>query len=314
MLCIRIAIALVVSLGPLGCQLDSEEIHREAAAVTHSNGKSLNGKSLNGKSLNGSALGNTLAYTRHGGARLDGKLFDETWLEGSELVGRKGSSVVRGTAMAQAELQAVSDTGQPVKLRLRAVHAPASGDIWRYDVEYQDTDTAWYPICVDAQGSYPAIPLSGWWDQREGVPGGGDKIGDPTRFTFACTHTGTIGKCVQIGYRPWASASGTPLDDHHQACTRLLRNDYCGDGTPHTTEGNVVNLYDDVGVQADTESWVIEAEWEAGGASCFTPHNRGLIQLPCYEERVSVGCGSRHNFALGTLLMSERPLEDTDGL
>jgi hypothetical protein len=138
------------------------------------------------------------------------------------------------------------------------------------------------------------------------VPGGGSKIDDPTTFTFACERS-AITKCLRQGYKPWATVNGVSMAEYHQACTRLIRADFCGDGTSYTVEGQWVNLYDTVGVQRDTEDWNQEAEWDSRGARCFSPHNRSHDHVPCYQERTQSACGKLSNFANGTLLMSETP-------
>ena len=53
---------------------------------------------------------------------------------------------------------------------------------------------------------------------------------------------GAIAKCVLWGYRPWATYNGTPLAQYHQACTRMVRADYCGTGTSYTVTGNRISV------------------------------------------------------------------------
>jgi hypothetical protein len=93
---------------------------------------------------------------------------------------------------------------------------------------------------------------------------------------------GAIAKCVEWGYRPWATAVECDdercfeisLTDHHQACTRMARADYCGDGTPHTENGTLIDIYDDLSPPiasaeaAGHHSWGVEAEWGPAGATC----------------------------------------------
>ena len=55
------------------------------------------------------------------------------------------------------------------------------------------------------------------------------------------------------------------------------------------------------GVQADTESWPVDAEWGPDGALCFN-HNRGGVKPPCYTEKHDLQCGS---FSSGALLIDE---------
>jgi hypothetical protein len=50
----------------------------------------------------------------------------------------------------------------------------------------------------------------------------------------------------------------------------MMRADYCGDGTPHTREGTLINVGDRLGIQRfDLEPpLTFEAAWGAGGAVC----------------------------------------------
>ena len=58
--------------------------------------------------------------------------------------------------------------------------------------------------------------------------------------------------------------------DLHAACVRMVRADYCGDGTPHTRNGTKINFWDNSGVLAD-DPWPgmrFEAAWSPQGAVC----------------------------------------------
>jgi uncharacterized protein YjbI with pentapeptide repeats len=268
------------------------------------NGRNLNGRNLNGRNLNGSVLGNSLAWVRFDSAELDRRDVD-AWIEGSELVGRLRGQRLEGSELEGASFRGRSDTGKLVKLRVSEVITPAADDVWRYQVEYWEPGQGWSPICSDEEGAYPAFALNGYWDVNAGEPGDGSKVSDPERFLFACSSIGAIGKCVELGYRPWDASGGESLDAYHQACVRLMRADYCGDGVSHTSDGSVVNLYDDLGIQLDTETWTTEAEWDTDGALCLSPHNRSIEEASCYAERLHDACGS--NFEDGTLLISETP-------
>jgi hypothetical protein len=140
-----------------------------------------------------------------------------------------------------------------------------------------------------------AIPVQGRWSYAEGAPGGGAKIADSNAFTFGCCGA-AIAKCVEAGYKPWKlkpNGSGT-LENHHQACTRLLRADYCGDGTAWTVDGRPINLYDFIGIQSDTETWTWEAVWTVGGAMCL--FNERVIDAtqpypPCFSDKTTCDFG-----------------------
>jgi uncharacterized protein YjbI with pentapeptide repeats len=306
-------LAVLCLLALAACVLEDEVGSRGAAIVLENgrdlNGRDLNGRDLNGRDLNGSSLGSTLLWTSLEGVQLGGSILEETWLEGTELVGRNGNgSIFRGAGFEQSEFAAVSDAGHEVRLRLRHVDAPDAGDDrWRYWVEYRETDQQWYPLCLDdADEAASAIALDGWWNPEAGVTGGGAKNDDPLKMTFAC-QGGTLGKCVDLGYEPWSEIEAVSLDPHHQACVRAVRADYCGDGVAHTTDGKLINIYDGIGIQPDTEDWLIEAEWDGAGARCFSQNNRALSHLSCFKERATSNCGNTAHFASGTLVMTEIP-------
>ncbi|HVM11652.1 MAG TPA: ADYC domain-containing protein [Actinomycetota bacterium] len=272
------------------------------------NGSSLNGSSLNGSSLNGNPLNTTLASVAFAGLKLNGGgTADAAWLVGTELHAKKGSTIYRGVDLKQAELQGTMADGRTVRLRLRSVTAPPTGDDrWRYGVEYRESDNTWWPVCKqDGVGAVDAYALSGTWSYAFGTASGGAKSDDGTKFTFACTNgASALAKCVDLGYKPWTSFAGVNLENHHQACVRLIRADYCGDGTSYTADGTPVNLYDGLGIQTDDHDWYFEAEWDERGARCFSPLNRSHEAIPCYQDRVEVGCGSQQ-FPFGTLLVNE---------
>ena len=109
---------------------------------------------------------------------------------------------------------------------------------------------------------------------------------------MTCT-SGTIGKCVRMGYKPWtAAADGTPLWAYHQACTRMLRADYCGDGAAHTHNGTAVNISDRLGLQRfdPAPDMSFEAAWGADGAVCV---HRVRIPAAASLEALVRSCPSR---------------------
>jgi hypothetical protein len=180
-----------------------------------------------------------------------------------------------------------------------------------YGVSYQTSGT-WTRLCGSDANSQPilAIPVTGMWNYQTGVTGGGSYTADSTRFTMGCRGT-AIAKCVEMGYKPWKTVSGVNLQNHMVACTRMLRADYCGNGTSYTANGKQVDLYDNLGVQSDTQGWDFEAEWTTSGARCLAYGLDTRVQssakqtVACYNAKKSSTCGWRTNFVTGTLLMSE---------
>jgi hypothetical protein len=192
-----------------------------------------------------------------------------------------------------------------------AAYPPAAGsDIWSYQVAYFDpTLNDWAQLCPQADGTNaPAIPVNGVWNYDFGTPGGGAWHADPARFTFACEHA-AVAKCVHMGYEPWKSAAdGTALHGHLEACVRVIRADYCGDGTSYTVNGQLVDIWDGKGLQVDDQpDWYFEAEWDKDGARCFSTHNRAHANVTCYDARKTSNCGAPDHFNTGALLMTKTP-------
>ena len=64
-------------------------------------------------------------------------------------------------------------------------------------------------------------------------------------MTFACRDQSAMAKCLEHAkYRWWESSDD---DVRHQACVRMLRADYCGDGVAHTVNGTVLDVEDVAG-------------------------------------------------------------------
>jgi hypothetical protein len=275
------------------------------------NGAELNGAELNGAELNGVELN---------GVELNGVELNGVELNGSELNGVElNGSRLQGVDFVGAVLVGRTSNG-PLQLRVDNVNQ--TQDVFFYNVSYL-ADSHWLPLCgVDQnQEPIPATALSGRWDYRQGVRGGGSHIDAPGQFTFACM-TGALGKCVAWGYKPWdtiTQCSGhdcrqISLAATHQACTRMVRADYCGDGTPHTVNGTVINIYDAFGIQLDTENWPLEAEWTPNGARCVVRPRIEDTNLPqcALSLKRDRTCGHLRHFQTGTLLMDEVKAVETN--
>lgn len=280
------------------------------------NGGNLNGGNLNGGNLNGTDLSQFLIGVNYLPSALVGnKQLDSLTIEGTSLVGYKNGTRYDGSWFIGADLRGTLGSGATIKLRVDDIQqGPAANGNWPnntdlslYFVSFFGTDNQWHPACRDYTGApVYAMALPGRWDYRMGEAGGGSFINDPSKFTFACMG-GAIAKCVLFGYRPWSSKNGESLAPYHQACTRLIRGDYCGDGDFHTQNGNRVNLYDPLNIQTDTEDWAFEALWDENGARCIYPLNRSHAGIPCYDDRVDLLCGQSLGPNMGVKLTNETP-------
>jgi hypothetical protein len=248
-----------------GFQLNSAVINGTTLNGFQLNGFQLNGWQLNGWQLNGFQLN---------GITLSGSLF-------SGIITVKGKPVVKTGADFVGSEITLSKTGAYYKLRIDNITvdpANPTGDVYFYKVSvYDAVKKIWTSLCKDSEGHpVDAIPLKNAWDLQTG-----DRLDLPNAVTFACRGA-ALAKCVEWGYRPWATRQrcdgGNCVDeslvDTHQACTRMARADYCGDGTPYTFNGTPIDIYDafDPPIQQaatfGAESWKIEAEWGPDGARC----------------------------------------------
>jgi len=195
-------------------------------------------------------------------------------LQGGQLV-----AAPAGKKVAGAVVQGIASDGKPVEVAICSAEPSAEDPemVW-YGIE------AWNPVAQDWENPCVAVSrtpnprvlaVRGVWDAtgaRQEVPG---------RFTFAC-ESGAIAKCIHWGYKPWASRGGKSLSDLHQACTRMARADYCGDGRSHTHEDTIIDMYDQYGLitpstevsaEWDPARGSFEAAWGPDGATCLS-HTR----------------------------------------
>jgi hypothetical protein len=310
----RAAQILAISLLATACGGPApRDIVQSSHALNSTNGVSLNGVSLNGVSLNGVSLnGVSLNGVSLNGVSLNGVSLNGSILSG---VSAENGTLLSGSRLIGVTFNGVLSDGSTLPMRLDDISFTwgANWDVFFYDVSYQSGD-AWYPLCgFEPDGSpVPAIALAGTWDYSENTPTGGSWSPSTTNFTFGCRHT-ALAKCVEAGYKPWRNVSGTSLRSYHQACTRLIRADYCGNGRPWTLNGRVIDLYDRLNIQTDTQSsWLFEAEWTDAGARCLTTlrvidlqNVFGVVDQCVLAKVVALGCGNAAHFSTGTILMNK---------
>jgi ADYC domain/Pentapeptide repeats (8 copies) len=303
----HVRLITIMVMGAVGCVDATDDLDEATQEVVSANGVSLNGVSLNGVSLNGVSLnGVSLNGVSLNGVSLNGVSLNGVSLNGTTLTGKTAAGVTTTGATAGSQLNSTLSNGATLKLRIdSAATLPApNADVWSYGVSYF-ADGGWMPLCGTGVG---ALAVAGSWDTRAGVVGGGAYTASTTSFTFACRAM-TIAKCVELGYKTTLGRTPQLL-----SCVRMLRGDYCGNGSTWTVTGNQVNLYDGIGVQADTQAWDVEAEWTANGARCISASrdtrfaSSGLGRPPCVKDLSvpsTTTCG-KQGFA-SAVLISEIP-------
>ena len=226
-----------------------------------------------------------------------------------------------GRVLAQNELPGVKITfgdgsGRGRVVRIDTVEPDpkdASGEIMLYSMSEQDPASGeWRNICLpDREGKRLGFPLSGRF-----TPDGRYEA-EPGRLLITCTG-GADGKCVRFGYKPWGEApDGTPLSEAYKACVRLVRADYAGDGRGTTRNGQPIDIYDSLGVEApaDDSAYEFEAGFDALGTVCVrhvrVKENATLAEVeasnPPLYGRVGEICDEAYARALGAILLVRSP-------
>lgn len=130
-----------------------------------------------------------------------------------------------------------------------------------YVIEYA-ANGDWLALCpAEAPG---AMPIAGSFGHGPEGRLNGDYDPSPTRITFSC-RDGVAAKCQDWGYPSWGSDAPT----FFQACTRMARADYCGNGHSRTVDGTMINYLDlrtpPTGPLKALPGFVPEAVWGPGG-------------------------------------------------
>jgi hypothetical protein len=201
-------------------------------------------------------------------------------LNGASLVGVR----VAGTPKVGAAITAVLDDGSSVDLAI------ASESDGLFEVTRDGIN-----VCADDE---KGLFVEGIWDAS------GARHDSDTLSTFACT-TGAIGKCVLWGYDPAKVGAGM-----HQACTRMVRADYCGDGVSSTRNGTIIDVSDTRGVQTATNlpGFSFEAGWNENGATCVNhPRIAGVVPS-CFRDLPACASASEAENRGATLMNASRPM------
>ena len=198
-----------------------------------------------------------------------------------------------GTRLLRLDGVDLAPDPAPVWRRYGRVWVDINADVWFYHFSFWQPGYrrpgTWNPICTNANNA--AIPVAGQWADCQGLKGycGGKVANDG--FALGCDGIGAIAKCVlQFQYKPWhnvyettpdgATSHYQTLETFHEACVRMVRGDYCGDGVPHTVDGTAIDVYDHPGVQTQTPLLPVNYHFEGG----WTPHGSACISVTRYQS------------------------------
>lgn len=202
--------------------------------------------------------------------------------------------------------------GQAIRVRLDGVERDPeakNGTVWLHTFSAQMADGSWQNVCdAGPDGRRQGFPIAG-----RPRPDGMLELAESGIFELACT-SGALGKCVRFGYPPWSAANGVPLRDVYNACIRMVRADYCGNGIPTTKDGQRIDIYDDLAIQTHENDAAMdfEAGWSADGAVCVrhirVKENASLESLvaacPRLKDRVGPACSEETARRLGAKLFN----------
>ncbi len=233
----------------------------------------------------GSANGAQIEHIDVSGTQFQVRMSDGSTLSSRDLVG------------------AILTLATGARLRIDGVEADpddVAGDVLLHKISIEAADGVWREFCKpDPDGKMLAFPLAGNMQPDGRIT---EKSGS---FQIVCT-SGAQGKCVRFGYKPWLDdRNGRAMLDYYNACVRMMRADYCGDGTATTRDGTLINLYDQISIQADEAlpGMLFEAGWAEYGATCIArvriPENISLDQLVRNCPRLrDIPLGSQCNEAI----------------
>lgn len=214
----------------------------------------------------------------------DGRVLRSPDLVGAVLTVRDGVGVVRRVKLAGLS-DDPGDRSHSIKL---------------HDFQVEVAAGEWRPYCQKwpADGSQAGIPMA--------TADGG--------FELVCT-AGSKVKCVRFGYAPWATGpDGQSLRPLWEACNRMVRADYGGQGEATTLDGQTIDMYDPLGIQTpdNAPEYGFEAGWAPDGAVCVNhvrvKQNTSLEALeakyPRLKGRTGAICTEEFARAHGAILFN----------
>jgi ADYC domain-containing protein len=200
-----------------------------------------------------------------------------------------------------------------LRVRIEAVEEEKDrrgGSVWLHSFAVQHTDGTWTNLCQPGpDGRRAGFPVPG-----RARPDGTVAEAGPRVFEVTCTG-GAQGKCVRFGYHPWERGpDGRSLRDLYNACIRMVRADYGGDGQGTTRDGTPIDTYDDWKIQTPDmiEGQDFEAAWGPDGAVCVRhvriTENVSLEELerryPRLRGRTGSACTEELGRTLGAFLFN----------
>ena len=178
----------------------------------------------------------------------------------------------------------INTTGGPLRLRIDAVERDPEREnqpVWLHSFSTEAADGSRQNLCnAGPDGRRQGFPLA-FQPRADGAM----EPAEPGVFELVCT-AGARGKCVRFGYLPWTNQA---MRDVYDACVRMVRADYCGEGEGTTRNGTLIDHYDAEGIDEPGHDprFEFEAGWTAAGAVCV---RRVRIKENISLEKLAASC------------------------
>ena len=171
-----------------------------------------------------------------------------------------------------------------LRVRIEAVEEDRDsrgGPLWLHTLSIRHADGTWASFCRPGARRTPGgLPRSRTRDSARTVA-----EAEPGVFELTCTGRAQA-KCVRFGYRPWEPGpDGRPMRVLYNACVRMVRADYGGDGHSTTRDGMLIDIYDAWKIQTPDLREKLRSGLEPGGRGVRAPR-------PGQGERVAGGVAS----------------------
>lgn len=236
-----------------------------------------------------------------------------TVIEGTAWKGAvlKGSLRCRGKHRAPSEITLrIRDVAPRPSIALHGGAGRSGREVsWAYDLELWHPDLRmWVSACREPDDM--AFPVPGYWRDD----GGYDR--DRALISFACVQR-DVAKCLRNGYATDAIRTSDDVK-LFEACTRMMRADYCGKGDSYTVDGTLVRVTDNRNLPPSKVEapMSFEAAWHATGVACFNrprwstedlARDHRWVNPDCLQERprCATADAARKLFPDQVLLFSE---------
>lgn len=189
------------------------------------------------------------------------KVLDQVWAVDGELFGKIGATTYRGDAFLNAEMRVFNQQYSATVTVTISAYTAGSPPSYQLKQTYFNGQIVYVCNREDTVGPYESYVFS----DLTVAEASGDITTRANTLYLGC-HKGAVGKAGTWGYLPWDIG----LADF-EAMVRVVRADYCGDGTSYTHPGAAVTLTDVWGINSfAAQAGPTEAVWGPNGALCLS--------------------------------------------